>query len=78
MIMIIIMIIAIMMIIIMIVIIMIIIIALNGPTFKPDLQDLKKKNAPKRSRQYAGEKYREYPQHRVCFVNKQVPCPTPI
>ena len=36
------------------------------------------KNAAKRSRQHAGKKYREYAQRRVCFVNKQVPCPTPI
>ena len=32
-----------------------------------------KKNAAKRSRQHAGGKYREYAQHRVCFVNEQVP-----
>ena len=31
------------------------------------------KNAAKRSRQYAGKKYREYAQRRVCFVNEQVP-----
>ena len=38
------------------------------------------KNAAKRSRHYAGKKYREYAhsQRRVCFVNEQVPCPTPI
>ena len=33
------------------------------------------KNAAKRSRQHAGEKYREYAQRSVCFVNKQVPRP---
>ena len=37
-----------------------------------------RKNAAKRSRQHAGKKYREYAQRRVCFVNKQVPCSTPI
>ena len=31
------------------------------------------KNAAKRSRQHAGEKYREYAQRSVCFVKKQVP-----
>ena len=34
-----------------------------------------KKNAAKRSRQHVGEKYREYAQRRVCFINEQVPCP---
>ena len=33
------------------------------------------KNAAKWSRQHAGEKYREYAQRSVCFVNKQVPWP---
>ena len=31
------------------------------------------KNAAKRRRQHAGEKYWEYAQRSVCFVNKQVP-----
>ena len=39
------------------------------------LRDKIKKNAAKRSRQHAGEKYREYAQCSVCFVNKQVPWP---
>ena len=37
-----------------------------------------KKNAAKWNTQHAGKKYREYTQRRVCFVNEQVPCPTPI
>ena len=40
--------------------------------------DISTKNAAKRSWQHAGKKYREYAQRRVCFVNKQVLCPTPI
>ena len=45
-------------------------------TFQMNVRN--QKNAAKRSRQHAGKKYREYAQRRVCFVNKQVPCPTPI
>ena len=36
------------------------------------------KNATKRSRQHAGKTYLEYAQRRVCFINEQVPFPTPI
>ena len=31
------------------------------------------KNAAKQSRQQAGKKYCVYAQHRVCFINEQVP-----
>ena len=38
----------------------------------PDIFRKQNKNAAKRSRQHAGEKYQEYGQRHVCFVNEQV------